>query len=94
MNAYKHLKGGCHLDRARLFSVVPSDRTRSNGYKLQLKKFHLNVMKNFFTLRMTEHGNRLPREVLESPSLETSHLATFLCRFLYVTLPCQRNWTR
>lgn len=34
------------------------------------RKFCTNIKKNFFTVRVTKHWNRLPREVVESLSLE------------------------
>ena len=69
-NAYKYLQGGCQEDGAKLFPVVPSDRIRGNGHKLKQRKFQLNMRKNFFPLRVTEPWHRLPREVVDSPSLE------------------------
>jgi len=84
INSYKYLKGGCQEDGAKIFSVVSSDRTRGNRHKQKQRKFHLNTRKNFFPLRVTEHWNRLPREVVDSPSQEIfkTRLDKVLCSLL------------
>lgn len=66
-----------------LFSGA-QQQDKNNDHKLNHKKFHLNMRKKFFTLRIAKHWNRLPRQVVESPSLEIlkTHQDTFLCDLL------------
>jgi len=66
------------------FQWCPVTGQGDNSHKLKHRKFHMNTRKNFLTLRVTEHWNRLPREAVDSPSLEIfkTHLDEVLCNLL------------
>lgn len=66
---YKYLKG-CHKAEGSALFSLSQGRTRNNGVKLQGKRFSLDVRKKFLTVRVINQWNRLPREVVGSPSME------------------------
>ncbi|GAB0203547.1 hypothetical protein GRJ2_002820300 [Grus japonensis] len=68
--AFQYVKGAYRKDGEELFVRECSDRTRGNGFKLNEGRFRLDIRKKFFTVRVVRHGNRLPREVVDAPSLE------------------------
>ncbi|RMC06908.1 hypothetical protein DUI87_16358 [Hirundo rustica rustica] len=62
-------EGACREAREGLFIRSCCNRTRSDRDKLKEGKFRLDIRKKFFTLRVVRHWNRLPKEVVDAPSL-------------------------
>ena len=68
--AFQYLKGAYKQEGEQLFMREDSDRTRGNGLKLRQGRFRLDIRKKFFTQVVVTHWNRLPKEVVDAPSLE------------------------
>jgi len=68
---FQFLKESYRKEGDRLFSRVCGDRIKGNGFKLKEGRFKLDIRKKSFTARVVRHWNRLPRDVVDDPSLET-----------------------
>ena len=67
---FNYIKGRHVEEGTSLLTAALETRPRSNGFKLQERRFHLNSRKPFLAVRAVPKWNLLPRRVLESPSLE------------------------
>jgi len=67
--AFRYLKVADKKVGEGLLTRACSDRTRGNGFKMKEGRFQLNIRKQFFTMRVVRHRNRLPREAVDDPSL-------------------------
>ena len=75
--------------------LISCDRTRGNGFKLKEERFRVNIQ--LFTVRVERHWKRLPREVVDVPSLETPEVrldgAPSNLIYLWVSPFITESWT-
>ena len=69
IETFKMLKGVNNIDYRHLFTFS-NNRTRSYGWKLELKRFNTSQCGNFFTYKIAPIWNRLPAEAVNSASVE------------------------
>ena len=68
--AFQYLKGAYRKAGEGLFTRACTDRATAKGFKLQEGRLRLDMRKKFFTVRVVRHWKRLPREIVDAPSLE------------------------
>ena len=68
--AFQYLKGAYKQEGSQLFERGDNGGTGGNGFKLKEGRFRLDVKGKFFTVRVMRCWNRLPREVVDAPSLK------------------------
>jgi len=67
---FQYLKEAYRKAGEEHFIRAFNNRMRRNGFKLEESRFSLDIRKKLFTVKLVSHCNRLPREVVDAPSLE------------------------
>ncbi|GAB0186083.1 hypothetical protein GRJ2_001073600 [Grus japonensis] len=70
---FQYLKGG-YKDGDSLFTRIHMETMKGNGCKLLLGRFRLDTRGKFFPMRTISHWNNLPREVVDSPTLDSFNI--------------------
>ena len=90
-------EGDCKKKGNKLFSRVCCARTRGNGFQPKERRFRQDMRNECSTKKVVRHWNRLPREAVDAPSLETLkvRLDGALSILNCCRCPCslQRSWT-
>ena len=73
---------------------VCTDRTGNNGLKFEHRMLHTILWKTFFMVKVTEHWNWLPREVVESMETFKTGLGSYLCDLLQRTCFSRGGWAQ
>ena len=68
IETFKILKGIDKIDHNSLFTLS-SNQTRTNGWKLELKRFNTTHCGNFFSYKIPSLWNRLPADVVNSSTI-------------------------
>ena len=95
--AFQYLKGNYRKEGDRHFIRLCGDRTRGNGLKVKEGRLRLDVRKKSVTVWVVRHWHRLPRDVVDAPSMETfnARLDQALGNLMELWYPCalQGSWT-
>ena len=69
IETYKIMKGIDKLEAGRLFPLEGEIRTWGHGLKIRGSRFRTELRRNFFTQRVVNLWNSLPREAVEATTL-------------------------
>ena len=69
IETFKILKGLYNIDYSNLFTLS-TNQTRSNGLKIDLKRYNTTPCGNFFTYKIGNTWNKLPTDVVNSNTVD------------------------